>query len=228
MVDTVMHIAIVEDDPVIAKAVSKALREAGHQCTWVPDGEAAIRDKTLLSSDIVVLDLMLPTTGGLEVLKAARAAGVRTPVIVLTARGAVPDKLAGFEAGADDYLVKPFAIDELLARIEAVHRRTCHKPTMELEAGDLHLSLATKRLSFSGRTIDLTPTEFSMLELLMRFKGQVVTRKMLCEHVWDFDWEGPTNVIEVHINRLRGKLDKGRKDSLVRTIRGRGYALTTA
>ena len=228
MVDTVMHIAIVEDDPVIAKAVGKALREAGHQCTWVPDGEAAIRDKTLLSSDIVVLDLMLPKTGGLEVLKAARAAGVRTPVIVLTARGAVPDKLAGFEAGADDYLVKPFAIDELLARIEAVHRRTCHKPTMELEAGDLHLSLATKRLSFSGRTIDLTPTEFSMLELLMRFKGQVVTRKMLCEHVWGFDWEGPTNVIEVHINRLRGKLDKGRKDSLVRTIRGRGYALTTA
>ena len=228
MVDTVMHIAIVEDDPVIAKAVGKALREAGHQCTWVPDGEAAIRDKTLLSSDIVVLDLMLPKTGGLEVLKAARAAGVRTPVIVLTARGAVPDKLAGFEAGADDYLVKPFAIDELLARIEAVHRRTCHKPTMELEAGDLHLSLATKRLSFSGRTIDLTPTEYSMLELLMRFKGQVVTRKMLCEHVWGFDWEGPTNVIEVHINRLRGKLDKGRKDSLVRTIRGRGYALTTA
>jgi DNA-binding response OmpR family regulator len=223
-----MHVSIVEDDPVIAKAVATAVREAGHKCTWVADGEAAIRDKTLMSSDIVVLDMMLPKASGLDVLRAARQAGVRTPVIVLTARGAVPDKLEGFEAGADDYLVKPFAIDELLARIEAVHRRTAHRPAMELEAGDLHLSLANKRLAMAGRTIELTPTEFSILELLMRFQGQVVTRTMLCEHVWGFDWDGPTNVIEVHINRLRGKLDKGRAESLIRTIRGRGYALTSA
>lgn len=223
-----MHVSIVEDDPVIAKAVATAVREAGHLCTWVADGEAAIRDKTLMASDIVVLDMMLPKASGLDVLRAARQAGVRTPVIVLTARGAVPDKLEGFEAGADDYLVKPFAIDELLARIEAVHRRTAHKPAMELEAGDLHLSLANKRLAMAGRTIELTPTEFSILELLMRFQGQVVTRTMLCEHVWGFDWDGPTNVIEVHINRLRGKLDKGRAESLIRTIRGRGYALTSA
>jgi two-component system OmpR family response regulator len=223
-----MHVSIVEDDPVIAKAVATAVREAGHLCTWVADGETAIRDGTLLSSDIVVLDLMLPKASGLDVLRTARQAGVRTPVIVLTARGTVPDKLAGFEAGADDYLVKPFALDELLARIEAVHRRTAHKPAMELEAGPLHLSLASKRLSIDGRTVELTPTELSMLELLMRFQGQVVTRKMLCEHVWGFDWEGPTNVIEVHINRLRGKLDKGREESLIRTIRGRGYALASA
>jgi DNA-binding response OmpR family regulator len=223
-----MHVSIVEDDPVIAKAVATAVREAGHKCTWVADGEVAIRDKTLMSSDIVVLDMMLPKASGLDVLRAARQAGVRTPVIVLTARGAVPDKLEGFEAGADDYLVKPFAIDELLARIEAVHRRTAHRPAMELEAGDLHLSLANKRLAMAGRTIELTPTEFSILELLMRFQGQVVTRTMLCEHVWGFDWDGPTNVIEVHINRLRGKLDKGRAESLIRTIRGRGYALTSA
>ena len=223
-----MHVSIIEDDPVIAKAVRTAVCEAGHDCTWVPDGETALRDNTLLSSDIVVLDLMLPKAGGIEVLKAARSAGVRTPVIVLTALGTVPDKLAGFEAGADDYLVKPFAIDELLARIEAIHRRTAHKPAMELEAGELHLSLATKRLALAGRTIELTPTEFSILELLMRYKGQVVTRKMLCEHVWGFDWDGPTNVIEVHINRLRGKVDKGREESLIRTIRGRGYALATA
>jgi len=222
-----VQIAIVEDDPVIAKAVRTAICEAGHDCTWVADGEAAIRDNTLLSSDIVVLDLMLPKIGGLEVLRAARAAGVRTPVIVLTAMGTVPHKLEGFEAGADDYLVKPFAIDELLARIEAIHRRTTLKPTMELEVGDLQLSLSTKRLSLAGRVIDLTPTEFSMLELLMRFTGQVVTRKMLCEHVWGFDWDGPTNVIEVHINRLRGKIDRGRDDSFIRTIRGRGYALAT-
>jgi two-component system OmpR family response regulator/two-component system copper resistance phosphate regulon response regulator CusR len=177
---------------------------------------------------LAVLDLMLPKTSGLDVLRQARAAGVRTPVIVLTALGTVPDKLGGFEAGADDFLVKPFAVDELLARIEAVHRRAAHKPAMELEAGDLHLSLATKRLTLAGRVIDLTPTEFSMLELLMRYHGQVVTRKMLCEHVWGFDWDGPTNVIEVHINRLRGKLDRGRQESLIHTVRGRGYALAAA
>jgi two-component system OmpR family response regulator/two-component system copper resistance phosphate regulon response regulator CusR len=147
---------------------------------------------------------------------------------VLTALGAVADKLRGFEAGADDYLVKPFAMDELLARIEALHRRTGHKPALEMEAGPLQLTLATKRVTLAGRTIELTPTEFSILELLMRFNGQVVTRKMLCEHVWGFDWEGPTNVIEVHINRLRGKLDKGRRESLISTIRGRGYALAVA
>jgi two-component system OmpR family response regulator/two-component system copper resistance phosphate regulon response regulator CusR len=187
-----------------------------------------LRDATLLSCDLAVLDLMLPKTSGLDVLRQARAAGVRTPIIVLTALGTVPDRLEGFEAGADDYLVKPFAVDELLARIAAVHRRTAHKPAMELQSGDLHLSLATKRLALAGRVIDLTPTEFSILELLMRYTGQVVTRKMLCEHVWGFDWDGPTNVIEVHINRLRGKLDRGRQDSLIHTVRGRGYALATA
>ena len=222
-----MHVSIIEDDPVIARAVRTAVKEAGHECTWVGDGEAAVRDNTLLSSDLVVLDLMLPKVSGIDVLKAARSAGVRTPVIVLTALGTVPDKLEGFEAGADDYLVKPFAIDELLARIEAIQRRTAHKPAMELEAGELHLSLATKRLTLAGRVIELTPTEFSILELLIRFKGQVVTRKMLCEHVWGFDWDGPTNVIEVHINRLRGTIDKGRDGSFISTIRGRGSALAT-
>lgn len=223
-----MHIAVIEDDPVIAKAVQTAVEDHGHSCTLVADGETAVRENTLLACDLAVLDLMLPKTGGLDVLRQARAAGVRTPVIVLTALGTVPDKLGGFEAGADDFLVKPFAVDELLARIEAVHRRTAHRPAMELEAGDLHLSLSTKRLMLAGRVIDLTPTEFSMLELLMRYHGQVVTRKMLCEHVWGFDWDGPTNVIEVHINRLRGKLDRGRPESLIHTVRGRGYALAAA
>jgi len=220
-----MQVTIVEDDPIIARAVSTAVREAGHDCTWLTDGAEAIRDDAFLASDLVVLDLMLPKVAGLEVLRTARKHGVRTPVIVLTARGTVPDKLEGFEAGADDYLVKPFAMDELLARIEAVHRRTADKPAMQLEVGPLHLNLANQRLTLAGRSADLTPTEFSILELLMRFHGQVVTRKMLCEHVWGFDWDGPTNVIEVHINRLRGKIDKGRKASFIRTVRGRGYAL---
>ena len=174
-----MQVTIVEDDLFIARAVSTAVREAGHDCTWLADGAVAIRDEAFLSSDLVVLDLMLPKVGGLDVLRAARNHGVRTPVIVLTARGTVPDKLEGFEAGADDYLVKPFAMDELLARIEAVHRRTADKPAMQLEVGDLQLNLANQRLTLAGRSVDLTPTEFSILELLMRFHGQVVTRKML-------------------------------------------------
>jgi two-component system OmpR family response regulator/two-component system copper resistance phosphate regulon response regulator CusR len=220
-----MQVAIVEDDPVIGRAVSTAIREAGHECTWIPDGAAAVEADALLASDLVVLDLMLPKVGGLDVLRAARSRGIRTPVIVLTARGTVPDKLEGFEAGADDYLVKPFEMDELLARIQAVHRRTSDRPAMHLEVGPLHLNLANQRLTLAGRGLDLTPTEFSILELLMRYHGQVVTRKMLCEHVWGFDWNGPTNVIEVHINRLRGKIDRNRKSSFIRTVRGRGYAL---
>ncbi|NDC54279.1 MAG: DNA-binding response regulator [Planctomycetia bacterium] len=223
-----MHIAIIEDDPVVARAVKTAVEESGHTCTLVSDGETAVRERTLLSCDLAVLDVMLPKVGGLEVLRQARSAGIRTPVIALTALGTTADKLQGFEAGTDDYLVKPFEMDELLARIEAVHRRAAHKPAMELRAGDLCLGLSTKRVTLADRTIDLTPTEFSILELLMRFHGQVVTRKMLCEHVWGFDWDGPTNVIEVHINRLRGKLDRGREESFIHTVRGRGYALAAA
>jgi two-component system OmpR family response regulator len=219
-----MQVAIVEDDPLIAKAVSAAVVDAGHECRWISDGSEA-GDDALLGSDLVILDLMLPGTDGLSLLRGARSRGVRTPVIVLTARSLVPEKLQAFEAGADDYLVKPFAMDELLARIDAVHRRSGDKPTPTLTAGDLHLSLANRRASLDGRPVELTPTEFNILELLMRFQGQVVTRKMLCEHVWGFDWDGPTNVIEVHINRLRGKIDRGREGSLIRTIRGRGYAL---
>ena len=221
-----MQVAIVEDDPIIAKAVSAAVSAAGHQCRWIRDGSVAGKE-ALIASDLVILDLMLPGEDGLSVLKAARAGGVRTPVIVLTARGLVGEKLQAFEAGADDYLVKPFAMDELLARIEAVHRRAGDKPAMTLTAGSLHLGLSSRRATLDDRPIDLTPTEFNLLELLMRFQGQVVTRKMLCEHVWGFDWDGPTNVIEVHINRLRGKVDKGRDVSMIQTIRGRGYALVT-
>jgi two-component system OmpR family response regulator/two-component system copper resistance phosphate regulon response regulator CusR len=219
-----MQVAIVEDDPIIAKAVTAAVAEAGHECRWIDNGSAA-GDEPLLASDLVILDLMLPGEDGLAVLRRARAHGVRTPVIVLTAKGLVAEKVQAFEAGADDYLVKPFDMDELLARIEAVHRRAGDKPSPTMTAGGLHLSLANRKASLDGRGIDLTPTEFNILELLVRFQGQVVTRKMLCEHVWGFDWDGPTNVIEVHINRLRGKIDQGRDGSLIRTVRGRGYAL---
>jgi two-component system OmpR family response regulator len=220
-----MHVAIIEDDPAIARAVATALRERGHTCRCIESGTEAIADNAVLAADLVVLDSMLPGTTGIDVLRTARSAGVRTPVIMLTAKGTLPDKLEGFDAGCDDYLVKPFSIDELLVRVEVLHRRTADRPAPELAAGDLRLNLAAKRVTIGSREVDLTPTELSILELLIRYRGQVVTRKMLCEHVWGFDWDGPTNVIEVHITRLRAKLDKGRNESCILTVRGRGYAL---
>jgi two-component system OmpR family response regulator/two-component system copper resistance phosphate regulon response regulator CusR len=146
---------------------------------------------------------------------------------VLTAMGAVEDRVNGLNVGADDYIVKPFALVELMARLEAVCRRTVNRPPAVVQAGKLTLDLATRRVTREGKEIELTPTEFSMMELLMRFAGHVVTRRMLCEHLWETDWEGETNVIEVHINRLRGKLDRGYSESVIQTVRGRGYALRT-
>jgi DNA-binding response OmpR family regulator len=220
-----MNVLIVEDDPVIGKALQQGFVEAGHQCTWVRDGVRALelgRNKNL---DAITLDLMLPGVSGLDVLRRLRSEKIVTPVLLVTARGSVEERVAGLAAGADDYLVKPFAFVELMARIEAVCRRTVTRPSPTLEVGDLTLDLTTRRVARGGREIDLTPTEFSLLEYLMRFAGKVVTRKMLCEHLWDMTWDGTTNVIDVHINRLRSKLDKGYDESLIETVRGRGYAI---
>ena len=161
----------------------------------------------------------------MRILEKMRDEGIRTPVVVLTALGSLDDRVTGLKRGADDYLVKPFEMLELLARIEAVCRRAGTKPSAVLEAGDLVLDLPTRRVTSGGVDIELTPTEFSILEMLMRHAGQVVTRKMLCESLWESDWEGTTNVIEVHINRLRTKLQRGTKEPLIHTVRGRGYAL---
>jgi len=154
-----------------------------------------------------------------------RQAGVRTPVLMLTAMGSVENRVDGLKAGADDYLVKPFAFPELLARLEAICRRAGDRPSTTLQAGPLSLDLTNRRVTRDATEIILTPTEFSLLEFLMRYAGQVVTRKMLCEHLWESDWEGVTNVVEVHINRLRGKVDKGFSTPLIQTVRGRGYVL---
>lgn len=220
-----MDILIVEDDPAIGKAQQRGLTESGHQCVWVKDGTRGLERALGQQFDAIVLDLLLPGEPGLSVLGKLRAAGVRTPVIVLTALGSVEERVAGLKAGADDYIVKPFAMVELLARLEAVCRRAVTRPVATLEVSDIRLELATRRVSCGGADIDLTPTEFSLLELLMRHAGQVVTRRMLCEHLWEADWEGTTNVIEVHINRLRNKLQRGRPEPLIQTVRGRGYAL---
>jgi two-component system OmpR family response regulator/two-component system copper resistance phosphate regulon response regulator CusR len=224
---TTLELLVIEDDPIIGKTLCKGLSEEGHQCAWAKDGQRGLELASGRRYDAIVLDLMLPGRPGLEVLAELRREGIHTPVIVLTAMGAVEDRVNGLNVGADDYIVKPFALVELMARLEAVCRRTVNRPPAVVQAGKLTLDLATRRVTREGKEIELTPTEFSMMELLMRFAGHVVTRRMLCEHLWETDWEGETNVIEVHINRLRGKLDRGYSESVIQTVRGRGYALRT-
>lgn len=220
-----MQVLVIEDDPTIGRALVKGFTEAGHRCEWVQDGEAGAQAALSQQADAIVLDLMLPKKPDREVLKEIRSRGVLCPIILLTAMSGVDDRIQGLNAGADDYLVKPFEFAELLARIHAIVRRTQTRPTPTMKVGDLSLDLTTRRVTREGLDVDLTPIEFSLLELLMRYAGQVVTRKMLCEHVWGFNWDGTTNVIEVHMNRLRGKLDRGRETSVIQTVRGRGYAL---
>lgn len=220
-----MEILVIEDDPVIGKSLRQGFTEASHQCVWSKQGDKGLSLATSQRFDAIVLDLMLPEMPGLDVLRELRKQGIRTPVILLTALGSVDERVAGLNAGADDYVVKPFAFAEVMARIEAVCRRSVDRPAAVLQVSDLTLDLTTRRVSKGNEEVDLTPTEFSLLELLMRHAGQVVTRKMLCQHLWDSDWEGTTNVIEVHVNRLRGKLEKKFQDSLIQTVRGRGYAI---
>ncbi len=220
-----MNLLVVEDDPVLGKALQRGLNEAGHACEWVRNGRKGLEEARSQRFDAVVLDLMLPDLDGVEIMKSLRGEGIRTPVLMLTAMGSVEDRVTGLKAGADDYLVKPFAFPELMARLEAIGRRVADRPSSTMSAGPVTLDLTNRRVLRGGTEITLTPTEFSLLEYLIRFQGQVVTRKMLCEHLWESDWEGVTNVVEVHINRLRGKIDRGFEEPLIQTVRGRGYVL---
>jgi two-component system OmpR family response regulator/two-component system copper resistance phosphate regulon response regulator CusR len=220
-----MNLLVVEDDAVIGKSLKQGLTEAGYECSWTKNGDEALTLARSRRFDAVLLDIMLPGQSGLDVLRGMRAAGVLTPTIVLTALGTVEERVEGLRAGADDYVVKPFAMPEVLARIDAVCRRSVTRPSPTLQTGDVTLDLTNRRVTAAGREVDLSPTEFSLLEMLKRHAGQVVTRKMLCEHLWKSDWEGTTNVIEVHVNRLRNKLDKLVPEPLIETVRGRGYAI---
>ncbi|HEY7326106.1 MAG TPA: response regulator transcription factor [Gemmataceae bacterium] len=220
-----MRLLVVEDDLVIGKALRQGFREASLECNWVRDGDRGLELAKSQQFDVIVLDLLLPSRGGLDVLREIRDAGILTPVLLLTALGTVEERVAGLTAGADDYLVKPFAFPELMARIQAVCRRSETRPSPTLEVGDLCLNLASRRLTRAGKEIIISPTEFSLLEFLMRHAGQVVTRKMLCEAIWYADWEAMANVVEVNVNRLRRKLDRGFDKSAIETIRGRGYVI---
>lgn len=218
-----MDVLLIEDDQVLGKMICRGLEDSGHLCEWLTGGANAVASIKNRNFDVVVLDRMLPDLSGMEVLAGLKSEGNETPVLMLTALGSVENRIEGLEAGADDYLVKPFDFAELVARLLAITRRSRRVTTMAYEVGPLRLDLTSRVVTRDGKTIELTPTEFGMLELLMRDAGQVVTRKMICEHLWDAHWEGVTNVVEVHITRLRGKIDRDFEFPLLQTVRGRGY-----
>jgi two-component system, OmpR family, response regulator len=223
-----MDVLVIEDEAILGKALQRGLSDCRHACTWVRNGRKGLDLGLSQRYDAIILDLLLPDMDGIEVLTSMRGQGIQTPVLVLTALGSVENRVRGLRSGADDYLVKPFAFSELTARLEALSRRSGLRPSLTQTIGPLSLDITTRRAARAGREIELSPTEFTVLEFLMRFKGQVVTRKMLSEHVWDDDWDGTTNVIDVHINRLRNKIDRGFDVPLIHTVRGHGYVLRAA
>lgn len=223
-----MRILVIEDDEKMSAFISKGLTESGHVCDTFRDGRDGLFQATQDSDnyDVLVVDRMLPGLDGLSIVRAARAAQVKTPVLFLTAMGGVDDRVEGLEAGADDYLVKPFAFSELLARLNALSRRP---PVQEqrtvLRIADLELDLVRRRAQRAGQAIELQPREFVLLETLMRAEGRVLTRTMLLEKVWDIHFDPQTSVVETHISRLRAKVDKPFDVPLLHTVRNTGYSL---
>lgn len=222
-----MHILVVEDEPRLADRIRRALAEQRHAVDMVHDGVTGLDAAVTGGYDLVILDLMLPGMGGLDVCRSMREEGAETPVLMLTARGALGDRVAGLNAGADDYLVKPFAMEELLARVNALLRRRGRDldAALELRVGDLTLDLARHVASREGRIIELTAKEYSLLEYLMRNPGQVLTRTQITNHVWSYDLEALSNVVEIYIHYLRDKIDRGFSRPLIKTVRGVGYKI---
>ena len=222
-----MRILLVEDDREVASYLLKGLSESGHRVDLAENGPDGLDRATHDSFDAMVIDRMLPGSDGLSIVASLRAAQIQTPVLVLSALGDVEDRVKGLRAGCDDYLSKPFAFAELLARLEALTRRG-NAETTRLAVGDLDMDLLTRRVTRGGREIDLLPREFRLLEYLMRHAGHIVTHTMLLEKVWDHHFDPQTNVIDVHVSRLRQKLDKGFAMPLLHTVRGAGYTLRAA
>ncbi|MBI1391794.1 MAG: response regulator [Alphaproteobacteria bacterium] len=223
-----MRILLIEDDSDAAAHLAKNLRESGHVVDHALDGEAGLNMATAGDYDAYVIDRMLPKLDGISILNRRREDGDETPALFLSALGEVDDRVKGFKAGGDDYLVKPYAFPELLARIEALGKRRTAPAnvTTRYEVGDLEIDVLTRTARRDGRKIELQPREFRLLEYLMRHAGQVVTRTMLLENVWEYHFDPQTNVIDVHISRLRAKIDKDFDKPLLKTIRGAGYTIT--
>jgi len=223
-----VRILVIEDDKDVASFIRNGLAQAGCNVDHAANGRDGLFLATTESYDALVVDRMLPGIDGLTVIRTLRASSNTTPVLILSALGEVDDRVKGLKAGGDDYLVKPFAFSELLARLEALARRAktaVDAPATTLRAGDLEMDLLRREVRRAGKPIDLQPREFQLLEFLLRHVGQVVTRTMLLEGVWDYHFDPQTNVIDVHISRLRAKIDKGFERPLLHTVRGAGYRL---
>jgi two-component system OmpR family response regulator len=223
-----MNVLLVEDDRQVGEFIASELQAVGHTCTHALDGEAGQREALNAAFDVMVIDRMMPRMDGLTLINALRARGDTTPVLVLSALGDVDDRVKGLQCGADDYLVKPFAMSELLARLEVLHRRHASPgagTATKLVVEDLSMDLLRQFVQRAGTTIQLQPREYKLLEYLMRHAGQVVTRAMLLEHVWGYHFDPQTNVIDVHVSRLRTKIDKDFDYPLLATVRGAGYRL---
>ncbi len=221
-----MKILVVEDETRVAQFIQKGLKEEGHAVDVAHDGEEGEYLGEINEYDLIILDLMLPGKNGLQVCRELREAGVNTPVLMLTARDAVEDKVRGLDAGADDYLTKPFAFEELLARVRALLRRSSESKTPILKIADLELDPMSRRVTRAGQAIRLTTKEYALLEYMMRNPGQVLSRTRIGEHVWDMNFDPESNVIDVYVSHLRNKVDKGFDPPLIHTLRGQGYMLT--
>jgi two-component system, OmpR family, response regulator len=221
-----MRILIIEDDSDAAQYLAKGLRESGHGAEVAQDGRDGLLMAALERFDLLIVDRMLPNLDGLSLVQHLRKTGNTTPVLFLSALGEVDDRVKGLRAGGDDYLAKPFAFAELLARVENLGRRRAQNAaTTHLKVADLELDLLSRKATRAGREIDLQPREFQLLETLMRHPGQVMTRTMLLERVWNYHFDPQTNVIDVHISRLRQKIDRGFDPPLIHTVRGSGYSV---
>ena len=221
-----MRILIVEDDLEAAEVMDRGLTEAGHECVRASDGEAGLSAAQAGEFDVMIVDRMMPRMDGVSMVQALRREGDQTPVLFLSALGEINDRVEGLKAGGDDYLVKPYAFVELIARVEALSRRreTGSVQTL-LRVGELEMDLIARTVHRQGKEIDLQPREFQLLEFMMRHAGQSVTRTMLLEKVWEYHFDPQTNVIDVHVSRLRSKIEKDFDKPLLRTVRGAGYMI---
>jgi two-component system OmpR family response regulator len=220
-----MRLLLVEDDEKLARSVGKGLRNEGYAVDVAADGDAALFHARVWDYDAVLLDVMLPERDGFDVCRTLRASGCWAPVLMLTARGQIADRVSGLDAGADDYLIKPFDFDELLARVRALVRRRPGKRPALLEVGDLVVDPATRHVARAGQEVRLTAREFALLEFLAAHPGQVLSRTLLLEHVWDSNYAGSTNIVDVYVGYLRKKLEYPFGKPLIRTVRGVGFAL---
>ena len=221
-----MRALIIEDDQTIADFVARGLRESGFAVDHAPDGETGLEAALQQTHDVAIVDLMLPKRDGLSVIDELRRRGKSTPVLILSARRSVDDRVRGLQTGGDDYLTKPFAFSELLARVQALVRRASRTPEpTTLVVGDLTLDLLTRKVTRAGVSIDLRPREFALLEYLMRNAGKVISKTMILSHVWEYSFDPQTNIVDVLVSRLRDKIDRPFETKLLHTVRGVGYVL---